>query len=372
MDESRDFIQWLGQDMSLKILMSLEDPCDLVRISCVSISWHQFVIANALSKKLCLKMFPEVSCFDRVIEIKDTVEPAGTEDPSEWTYLEREHRVYAFLTRNLMISTRENCISDAICASSTDNYPDESIIHTLEPSSDRIGHRASYWSSKGEVNPSAPETLIYRLASELCLITEFHVHPFQAYFQFGFPIYSAKAVKFQMGYSKVPLDLDCEQREEILCTKDLLDDKFVWTYSSPEFPMAQENCMQKFKLPEPVLCIGGILRVELLGRVQTQEMDGLYYMCINHVQGIGRPLSPVFDVDMMNEGGKCMLKFYPERICKAVTAEIAEVESSSRSHFHRLSESIRGWEQLILNTLRGTGPVVIDDYDSDVEYLDHE
>lgn len=136
------------------------------------------VISNALSKKICLKKFPEVSCFDRVVEIKDTVAP-GTEDPTEWTYLKREHRVYAFLTKNLMISTRENCISDAICASSTDNYPDESIVHTLEPPSDRIGHRASYWSSKGEISPSAPETLIYRLASELCLITEFHVHPFQ-------------------------------------------------------------------------------------------------------------------------------------------------------------------------------------------------
>lgn len=95
-------------------------------------------------------------------------------------------------------------------------------------------------------------------------------------------------------------------------------------------------------------------------------------MCdsINHVQVIGRPLSPVFHVDKMDERGKCTLKFYPERIRKPSTAEIAEVESSSRSHFHRLSESIRGWEQLILNTLRGAGPVVIDDYDSDIEYLD--
>lgn len=40
----------------------------------------------------------------------------------------------------------------------------------------------------------------------------------------------------------------------------------------------QESCLQKFMLPEPVLCIGGILQIELLGRVQTQEMDGLYYI----------------------------------------------------------------------------------------------
>ena len=40
----------------------------------------------------------------------------------------------------------------------------------------------------------------------------------------------------------------------------------------------QENSLQKFKLPEPVLCIGGYLQIELLGRVQKQEMDGLYYI----------------------------------------------------------------------------------------------
>lgn len=40
----------------------------------------------------------------------------------------------------------------------------------------------------------------------------------------------------------------------------------------------QESSLQKFKLPEPVICIGGILQVELLGRVQRQEMDSLYYI----------------------------------------------------------------------------------------------
>ena len=40
----------------------------------------------------------------------------------------------------------------------------------------------------------------------------------------------------------------------------------------------QENRLQNFKLPEPVLCIGGILQIELLGRVQRQEMDGLFYI----------------------------------------------------------------------------------------------
>ena len=40
----------------------------------------------------------------------------------------------------------------------------------------------------------------------------------------------------------------------------------------------QENSLQNFKLPEPVVCIGGILKIELLGRVQRQEMDDLFYI----------------------------------------------------------------------------------------------
>jgi len=38
-----------------------------------------------------------------------------------------------------------------------------------------------------------------------------------------------------------------------------------------------ENKLQKFKLPEPVLCIGGFLLVELLGRVKKENGNNLFY-----------------------------------------------------------------------------------------------
>lgn len=38
------------------------------------------------------------------------------------------------------------------------------------------------------------------------------------------------------------------------------------------------DSLQVFKLPRPILCIGGVMQVELLGRVQTQQMDNLYYI----------------------------------------------------------------------------------------------
>ena len=57
-----------------------------------------------------------------------------------------------------------------------------------------------------------------------------------AYFQRGSPIYSAKSVRFRMGHPKSPNDLG----SHLLCDSlPSADDTFTWTYTSPEFPMAQ-------------------------------------------------------------------------------------------------------------------------------------
>ncbi|KAI8540343.1 hypothetical protein RHMOL_Rhmol09G0255700 [Rhododendron molle] len=303
-----DFIQRLGPEspnMAIKILMCLEDPSDLVRVCSVSSSWRQFVIANGLLKQLFIRMFPEVSSIARAIEVKNTIElvEACPENSTEWECMKRDHRVYVFLARGLASITRKDCILEAISASSTDNYPDESIENTLE-ARDRVEQRASYWSSEGENDPTVPETLVYKLIAKLCVITEIHVQPFQAFFQYGFPIYSAKAVRFRMGHPWFPIGIGSDSGDEFDAGNESTDSALIWTYTSPEFPMAQENRLQKFKLPEPVLCIGGIVQVELLGRVQKQEMDNLYYICISHVQVVGRPLSLPFDVEILDSSIK--------------------------------------------------------------------
>ncbi|MBA0773685.1 hypothetical protein Gotri_008942 [Gossypium trilobum] len=227
-------------------------------------------------------------------------------DCDELECLRKNHRIYTLLARAFNPFVRKDCISEAVIASSTDNYPEESIHNTLEPF-DRIDTRASYWSSEGQNNPAVPETLLYKLMTKMCIVTEIHVQPFQAYFQYGFPIYSSKAVRFRMGHK-----LQSEMTDSSTSSNKWADDEFIWTYTSPEFPMVQENCLQKFKLPEPVLCIGGYMQVELLGRVQRQEMDGLYYICISHVQAVGRPLLPRFDIEMLDSSGRYALKYLPE------------------------------------------------------------
>ncbi|XP_031094816.1 F-box protein At4g00755-like [Ipomoea triloba] len=357
MEDCGNFIQWLGPDMSMKILDCLEDPSDFVRVGAVSSSWRQYVIENGFCKRLCLEMFPEVSGVTDAIEDKNTIDTVEVElDKSvELTRLERDHRVYAFLSRGLSPFLKKDCILEAICASSTDNYPEESIRNTLVPN-DRVGRRASYWSSKGASDPAVPETLMYELAAKFCVITEIHVQPFQAYFQFGFPIYSAKAVRFRLGHPKQPMELERNRTDEFGDVKEPFSGKFVWTYTSPEFPMAQDKKLQKFKLPKAVLCVGGILQLELLGRVQRQEMDGLFYICVAHVQVVGRPLLPAFDAEILDQSGKCILKYYPEEKHPGSPSKSGKEHSTRQSCFHRFTLHIRrSWDQAILNTVISAG-----------------
>uniref|UniRef100_A0A7C8ZF47 F-box protein At4g00755-like n=2 Tax=Opuntia streptacantha TaxID=393608 RepID=A0A7C8ZF47_OPUST len=271
-----------------------------------------------------------------------------------------DHKAYSFLACSLTSSVTEDCIEVAMSASSTDNYPEESIENTLE-ASNRIEQRASYWSSKGEMDPAVPESLVYKLSANLCVISGIHIQPFQAYFQFGFPIYSAKAVRFHMGHLKSPFDMERDLLESA-STQRFSDDMFVWTYTSPEFPMAQVNDTQKFHLPKPVLCIGGILKIELLGRVQRQEMDGLYYICMSHVQAVGQSLSPALDVDILDQTGKCSLKYHPEADYYASKEKGLPGSSTLQSISSTLVQrSVRSWEHIILNALLANG--VLPDYE---------
>lgn len=58
-----------------------------------------------------------------------------------------------------------------------------------------------------------------------------------AYFQWGLPIYSAKAVRFRMGHPKSLVDVPLGESYMDY------ENKFIWTYTSQEFPMAQVSCI---------------------------------------------------------------------------------------------------------------------------------
>ncbi|KAH9610948.1 hypothetical protein KSS87_019499 [Heliosperma pusillum] len=367
MDEvDRDFLDSLHPDVAVKILTCLDDPRDVVRASSVSRAWHDCVIANSICKHLCVRLFPQLSGIDCVLHTNNIQQQecsdVGCSRSAELEESKKEHRVFASLARGLTSSEVGECLSDAISASSTDNYPEEGVHNTLEPR-DRIGRRASYWSSSGQSNSGVSERLTYKLISDFCVITEINVQPFQAFFQAGSPIYSAKAVRFRMGYRVLP---DGKEDSE---GSPYAEEQFVWTYTSKEFPMAQENIIQSFKLPEPVLCIGGIVQIELLGRVQTQEMDGLFYMCVAYVQVLGRPLAPVFSVSPLEPPGRFLLMFNSQAEFSNSPPSTQEEPCENTITPEMVQRHVRGWEQ-ILNMLRGT--LGVDVFDSEDEHDDSD
>ncbi|KAI3764480.1 hypothetical protein L2E82_14489 [Cichorium intybus] len=305
METQIDFLQWLESDMALKILTCLDDSADLIRASSVSHYWQNFVISNGLNKQLCLKRFPQLSTI--------------THDPTNGDV------AYAALFQALTKFPQSYCIADPVSASSTDNYPEESILNTLDPRV-MVQQGDSYWSSKGSDDPEKPETLIYNLTANFCVISEIYLHPFQASFQMDFPIYSSRYVRFKMGHPKSWSEIDRDFMESQECA----DDKFVWTYTSQIFPMAQENRLQRFKLPESVICIGGFLQVELLGRVQKQAADGKYYICVAHVQAIGRQLSPAFSVEISGKSNDVSLT-YDAKEFKSIMQRVSNGDDGSLS-----------------------------------------
>ncbi|XP_019249991.1 PREDICTED: F-box protein At4g00755-like isoform X5 [Nicotiana attenuata] len=169
-----------------------------------------------------------------MIKVKNTIVQVVSQ-PEKSTSGVRS-QIYTFMAKGLSNCMGKDWLTDAILASGTDNYPEESILNTLELS-DRVRRGVSYWSSRGETDPTVPETLSYKLISNLCLVSEIHV----IHFKLGFPLYSIKAVRFRVGYPNIKIDVQSDDGHESAAAQGSLLDKIAWTYTSPEFPMAQEN-----------------------------------------------------------------------------------------------------------------------------------
>ncbi|WJX71380.1 hypothetical protein P8452_55378 [Trifolium repens] len=74
---------------------------------------------------------------------------------------------------------------------------------------------------------------------------------------------------------------------------------------------------QQLKLPQPVMCIGGMMLLELFERDHKQEKHNLF---IHPVQVVGRTISPSFIVTMLRRG-RCSLIYFAKTTVKVVTAD---------------------------------------------------
>ena len=64
-----------------------------------------------------------------------------------------------------------------------------------------------------------------------------------AFFQTGNPIYASKAVRIRLGHSKLPPGEESFVTDENENRKATADENYVWTYTSPEFPMLQVSSL---------------------------------------------------------------------------------------------------------------------------------
>lgn len=178
--------EWWLFFLQRKVIFLMIVNIVLVRIYRINRFWtsqYSAVVENGLCKQLCFRLFPQLSRVSHVVELnqhktEDHVEVGSSSNWMERESMIKDHRVYAFLVQCCKSLDAKSCIQEAISASSTDNYPEESISNTLE-AGDVVARRASYWSSKGQKDSRVPETLTYKLVSDLCVITEISIQPFR-------------------------------------------------------------------------------------------------------------------------------------------------------------------------------------------------
>ena len=128
-----------------------------------------------LWRGLCTKHYPESGDF-KIVHMNESSSLEQASDIRQLGYPETKLSLYAMFLCALQSPPIEtSCISEPLHASSTDNLPQESIEHTLNNQNEDD----TYWSSTGQSNTNVPETLTYRLTSDLCVVHEVKIRPFR-------------------------------------------------------------------------------------------------------------------------------------------------------------------------------------------------
>uniref|UniRef100_A0A453NJ92 F-box domain-containing protein n=1 Tax=Aegilops tauschii subsp. strangulata TaxID=200361 RepID=A0A453NJ92_AEGTS len=128
---SADLLEWIGPDVSACVFSRLDHPADLVRAAAVSRTWRRCVVESGLSKSLCLRLCPEVATVAAAAEVSRS--PPSTAAPESG--YERDYRIYSNLAGAYVSDSAEpsaECILDCIGASSTDDFPAETMENTLD------------------------------------------------------------------------------------------------------------------------------------------------------------------------------------------------------------------------------------------------
>jgi hypothetical protein len=186
--------------------------------------------------------------------------------------------------------------AEALAASSTDHVYEgaSNTLSALTVNTHQHGHmwaQPCYWSSSGSHTPETRDWLLYRLCSRVCIVHAVQLQPYHADFQAPLhgdptrPLYAPSRLRVQVN-PMAALNAD-GWSDDVLIASDVVKE---WAYTSDAFPVQPRNELQTFWLPKPVFCVGGMLRIVLEGRIEQQEADGEYYVCICRATALGQPL----------------------------------------------------------------------------------
>ncbi|KAI3659129.1 hypothetical protein MP638_001996 [Amoeboaphelidium occidentale] len=158
-------------------------------------------------------------------------------------------------------------LHEALDQSSFDS-PMQTIRETLKDSE-------SFWSSTGSETPAENEHLIYKLRPGVNLITHITMMPYKALYLRGMPTFAPKQISFSVGFYNSSKE----------------NDKSVkYHYTSKAYGVHNVNSWQTFSFP-PTLVVGDVLRLNLIGKYQTQPTDDKYYTVLQQVKCSGVPVA---------------------------------------------------------------------------------
>ena len=124
----------------------------------------------------------------------------------------------------------------------------------------------TWWSSAPSADAAASDALTLLLAAPVCVITAVQLRPLRARHLPGEPVFAPAAVRLHvpaepsdsqgaLGYSEGGLQ------------------RLAWAPAGPAAAVACSDALQTIELAPPALCVGGLLKVELIGR-QTAQARG--------------------------------------------------------------------------------------------------
>jgi len=233
-----------------------------------------------------------------------------------------------------------NLAREAMAASSTDRPEAENVANVLarrvRPLYDSRAFRirpSSYWSSAGSVASDAVDRVVLRLVTPVAIVRAVRVAAFRApvglFTTSG--VYAPVKIRFHVGLATRKRDeigsgsgsgtFDVTPRGFSACPRasgrwdvgegahasgedgggdDL--GEYLWSSETYDFDAGRRRGepgaealdldpgVARFEFPEPVLCVGGMLQIELIGRRTRQRVDERWYVALGHVAVEGAPV----------------------------------------------------------------------------------